>query len=326
MAVAQSHLPRLLHLVRLLEKRGEVALAEAAREVGASEREVLEDARLLSTCGVPPYSPADLFEIEIEDGRLRLGRRFVELPRLQLTTEELAGLRLAARLGEGEGWGETAALKRAIAKIEAALTPARREQGRKLARRLGVSPEPPAVARHLRVLEQAVRERREIEMLYYSESSEAQGARRVRPWRIEVLPEARYLVGYDTGPRAERTFRVDRILKLRLTAVRFEPPAESAGRDGNADQRVPVVLRFDAAVARLAGEQFRGAQVRRDGSLEVTTRVWPGPGFCRFVLSWAGQCEVVGPEAQRQAVAAYARRVARGYRKTKERVPAGRPS
>jgi predicted DNA-binding transcriptional regulator YafY len=314
MAVAQTHLPRLLHLVRLLERRGEIGLAEAVREVGASERELLEDARLLSTCGVPPYSPADLFEIEVENGVLRLGRRFLELPRLQLTTEELAGLRLAARLGESEGWGEAEALKRAIAKIEAALTPARREQGRRLARRLGVALEPPAVARHLRLLERAVRERREVEMLYYSEQSEALAARRLRPWRIEALPEARYVVGYDVGRRAERTFRVDRIQRLKLAAARFEPPADAGRSSAGEDRRVAVALRFDPPVARLAAEQFRSARRRAGGSLEVSTRVWPGPGFWRFVLSWAGHCEVVSPASERAAVAAYARRVARAYR------------
>ncbi|HKA23388.1 MAG TPA: hypothetical protein VKF80_00270 [Candidatus Eisenbacteria bacterium] len=74
MAVAQGHVPRLLHLVRLLEKHGEMSLADVASELGVSEDELAEDVRLLSTCGVPPYSPADLFEIEIEGGRVRLGR------------------------------------------------------------------------------------------------------------------------------------------------------------------------------------------------------------------------------------------------------------
>ncbi len=314
MAVAQSHLPRLLHLVRLLEKRGEMALADAARELGVTEREILEDVRLLSTCGVPPYSPADLFEIEVEGGRVRLGRRLLTLPRLQLSTEELAGLRLAARLGEGEGWGEARALKRAIAKIEAALGPSRRERGRRLARRIGVSPEPPAVARSLGLLERAVRERREVEMSYFSESREALSNRRVRPWRIEASPEARYLVGYDVGRRDERTFRVDRMQRLKLTGTRFEPPSRRVPRAASEDRRVAVELRFSAQAARLAAEQFRNGRRGRDSSLRVRTKVWPGPGFCRFVLSWAGQCEVVSPEAVRGEVAAYAQRLARAIR------------
>lgn len=312
MAVAQSHLPRLLHLVRLLERRRELPLADAVRELGASEREILEDVRLLSTCGVPPYSPADLFEIEVDGGVLRLGRRFLELPRFQLTTEELAGLRLAARLGEGEGWGESRALKRAIEKIETALTPTRRERGRKLARRIGVPAEPPAVARHLSLLERALRERREVEMTYYSESSETLSERRVRPWRIEARPEARYLIAYDVTRRGERTFRLDRISRLKLTATRYDPPSgsEQARLRGQEDPRVEVELHFDASAARLAGEQFPAGKPARDGSLRVRAKLWPGPGLYRFVLSWAGSCEIVGPPAERAAMAAYARRVA----------------
>ena len=96
MAVAEGHVPRLLHLVRLLDKRGEATITELAGELGASQQEVEEDIRLLTTCGVPPYSPADLFEIEIDGEMVRLGHRLLSIPRFQLSAEEIAGLRLAA--------------------------------------------------------------------------------------------------------------------------------------------------------------------------------------------------------------------------------------
>src|SRR5262249_58857870 len=94
-----------LHPGRLLEKHGERSLADVASELGVSEDELAEDVRLLSTCGVPPYSPADLFEIEIEGGRVRLGRGLLRLPRFQLTAEEVAGLRLAPRPAQAPGRG-----------------------------------------------------------------------------------------------------------------------------------------------------------------------------------------------------------------------------
>ena len=49
----------MVHLVRVLEKRGQLSLTELAEILGTSEREVAEDVQLLSTCGIPPYSPAD---------------------------------------------------------------------------------------------------------------------------------------------------------------------------------------------------------------------------------------------------------------------------
>jgi proteasome accessory factor C len=317
MAVAEGHLPRLLHLVRALEKRGELSLAELADMLGTTEREAADDVRLLSTCGIPPYSPADLFEIELEGDRVRLGRRLLSLPRFQLSAEEVAGLRLAARLAQGEGWGESRALRRAVSKLEAVLLPEERERGRRLARRIGIPGAPQPVARHLTALERAARDRLEVEMIYYSESSEKLSRRRVRPYRLVASPEARYVIGLDTGKRAIRTFRVDRIQRLKVTGKSFTPPE---GVDGigevptaGSDRRIEVTLRFDPQVARLALEQYRGAKQAKDGSVTVKLPVWPGPGFCRLVLSWAGHCEVLEPAEQRRAVRDYAAEIASAH-------------
>lgn len=313
MAVAEGHLPRLLHLVRTLEKRGELPLTELASILGTSEREVAEDVHLLSTCGIPPYSPADLFEIELAGDRVRLGRRLLSLPRFQLSAEEVAGLRLAARLAEGEGWGESRALRRAVAKLEAVLLPEERERGRRLARRIGIGGMLQPVARHLTALERAVRERLEVEMTYYSESSEKLSRRRVRPYRLVASPDARYVIGYDPGRRGIRTFRVDRIQRLKVTAKSFPVPEDLDESDerpsGTIDRRIEVTLRFDSQVARLAMEQYRGAKQQTDGSVTVGLKIWPGPGFWRLVLSWAGHCEVIRPESEREAVRRYAEEI-----------------
>lgn len=318
MAVAQGHVPRLLHLVRLLEKRGEMPLADVAAELGVNETDLAEDVRLLSTCGVPPYSPADLFEIEIEGGRVRLGRGLMRLPRFQLTAEEVAGLRLAARLAEAQGWGESRSLRRAVTKLEAALVPEERERGRKLARRLafvGVSPDQ---ARKLEVLERAMREGRAVEIVYFTEWSETVSKRVVRPYAVIAAPGGRYVVGHDSKRDAVLTFRVDHVTRIRLTTERFTRPADfdpTPFVDWKApgNRGVPATLRFDAGAARLAQDQFPGGKPGPKGSLIVRMPVWPGAGFYRFVLSWAGGCEVVEPEPLREAVAEYAAQVAAAH-------------
>src|SRR5262249_1293471 len=173
MAVAQGHVPRLLHLVRLLEKHGEMSLADGASAVGVSGDELAERVRRLSRGrGGRPVAAADLVEIEIEGGRVRLGRGLLRLPRFQLTAEEVAGLRLAARLAEAEGWGESRALKRALGKLEDALVPEERERGRKLAKRLAFAGVSPDQARKLEVIERAMSESRAVEIVYFTDSSE----------------------------------------------------------------------------------------------------------------------------------------------------------
>jgi proteasome accessory factor B/proteasome accessory factor C len=318
MAVAQGHVPRLLHLVRLLEKRGEMPLAEVATELGVGEDELAEDVRLLSTCGVPPYSPADLFEIEIESGRVRLGRGLLRLPRFQLTSEEVAGLRLAARMAEAEGWGESRGLKRALGKLEDALVPEERERGRKLARRLAFAGVSPDQARKLEVLERAMRESRAVEIVYFTESSESVSKRVVRPYAVITAPGGRYLVGHDSKRNDVITFRVDHVVRLRLTAERFVRPKDFdptpyVDWKSPAKRGVPAVLRFDASAARLARDRFPDAKPGPKGSLLVRLEAWAGPPFCRFVLSWAGACEVLEPETVRAAVAEYAAEVAAAH-------------
>jgi len=318
MAVAQGHVPRLLHLVRLLEKRGEMPLADVATELGVSEGELAEDVRLLGTCGVPPYSPADLFEIEIEGGVVRLGRGLLRLPRFQLTAEEVAGLRLAARLAEAEGWGESRALKRALGKLEDALVPEERERGRKLARRLAFAGVSPDQARKLEVLERAMSENRAVEIVYFTEWSETVSRRVVRPYAVVTSPGGRYLVGHDSKRENVITFRVDHIVRLRLTSERFVRPADfdptphvDWKAPGNRGE--PALLRFDASSARLARDRFPDAKPGPKGSLLVRVPVWPGASFCRFVLSWAGGCEVLEPQSVREAVADYAAQVAAAH-------------
>jgi predicted DNA-binding transcriptional regulator YafY len=73
---------------------------------------------------------------------------------------------------------------------------------------------------------------------------------------------------------------------------------------------VPATIRFSGEAAPLARDQFPNGKPGPKGSLIVRLPVWPGAGFYRFVLSWAGGCEVIEPEPLREGVAEYAAQVA----------------
>jgi predicted DNA-binding transcriptional regulator YafY len=141
----------------------------------------------------------------------------------------------------------------------------------------------------------------------------------VRPYAVAAAPEGRYLVGHDSRRDAILTFRADHILRLALTTRRFERPADFtpdpyvAGTGPGNQERTAVILRFDAAAARLARDQFPDARPGPAGSVVVRLKVWTGAAFYRFVLSWAGGCELLEPEAEREAVRDYARQVAAAH-------------
>jgi predicted DNA-binding transcriptional regulator YafY len=184
--------------------------------------------------------------------------------------------------------------------------------------------------RKVRLLTQAWSERRVVSLTYetgtYTPGREPRQAR-VHPYLIEPssTTHALYLIGFDETRKALRTFKIERILELALTADRFEPPEAGAieaelsnAWDIIADQ-VPtaVVLRFASSVAgRVAETRWHPSEVREpqpDGSLiwratvagTIEIRIW--------ILSWGSEVEVLEPAALREDVARTVRAAAARY-------------
>ena len=60
-------LRRLLAVVGWLAQVGESPIAEAARRFGMSEKELVAELELAACCGMPPYTPDTLMEIEVSE-------------------------------------------------------------------------------------------------------------------------------------------------------------------------------------------------------------------------------------------------------------------
>ncbi len=319
MSASPRHVPRLLALVRALSKRREIPLAQLCDELDVSESELREDIELLSLCGVPPYGPESLIDIQIVRDRVRMSNRVLTPPPLQLSDEEAAGLRVVSRIAQAQGWPESKALASAVRKLEEALVPERREAGRRLARRLLVPGTEDAGERWLPLVRRAIDGGVVLEIDYYSEGREARTVRRVNPYRVIVGPRAHYLIGWCHLRQAVLTFRLDRIVRARKTSERFDP-AEAAGRaDAIAEAAavdaapVEVRVRFSPRVARVALETYPDAKAAPDGGAVWTTRVWPSNTFCRQILAWGGEAVVEFPADVRKRVRDYARDVAKRY-------------
>jgi len=322
MAHAPEHIPRLLALVRALVSSKRLPLAQLAEELDISEAELRADIELLSLCGLPPYGPDNLIDIQVgKDGQVRLSNRVLAPPPLQLSDEEAAGLRLALKLAEAQGWPETRALKSAIKKLEQVLLPERREGARRLARRVGVAVDPDDAAgeRFLALIQRAIETRASIDMTYYSDGREARTERRLDPYRLVITEHARYVIGFCHLRQNVQTFRLDRILRARRTAARFTPPAELKAEDYLGDtpkdgaNMVSVTVRFAPGVGILALESYPGAKATPDGGALWKTRVWPTFAFCRQIVAWGGAAEVVEPAEVREMVRKYAQELVARY-------------
>jgi proteasome accessory factor C len=234
-------------------------------------------------------------------------------PPLQLSDEEAAGLRVALRLAEAQGWPERRALRSAVKKLEAALLPERREGARRLARRVAVAGGEGRETRWLPRVRRAIETRTALDVTYYSDGREELTARRIDPYRRVTLARGRYVIAWCHLRARNLTFRLDRIVRARRVAHRFTPPASQRVADyvgdtpRDATTTVAVTVRFAPEAARLARETYPGAKPAADGGVVLKARVWANRAFCREIARWGGAAEVVAPEAVRTQVREYAK-------------------
>ena len=101
--------------------RGGARSAEAASRFGMSEKELVAELELAACCGTPPYTPDTLMEIEVSEHSVRafLPAEYAR-PR-RLTPAEGFAVAASARLLLAVPGSDDDALRRALAKLDAAL-------------------------------------------------------------------------------------------------------------------------------------------------------------------------------------------------------------
>ena len=116
-----QRLRRLLAVVGWLAQVGEAPIADVAQRFSMDEEELIRELELAACCGVPPYTPDTLMEIEVSETSVRafLPPEFAR-PR-RLTPAEGFAVAASARLMLAVPGSDDGALGRALAKLDAAL-------------------------------------------------------------------------------------------------------------------------------------------------------------------------------------------------------------
>jgi predicted DNA-binding transcriptional regulator YafY len=318
----RDRLARFYRVLRVLEARGEqgARIEEIARLVGMSRRTVYRDLKALEgELGIPLWSDGGRWGVE--------GKGF--LPPLKLTRAEAMAVFLSARLMVRYADEYDADLAAAFQKMADGLPSVLADHVARTLEVMSRRQVDPSFTRHVQVLTQAWAERRVVTFVYDASAHDpARGSRdaRVHPWYIEpsLSTHALYLFGWDEARSAPRTFKIDRIRDLALTAATFQPPSDSVedaftnAWDIIADQPVvSVVLRFDPAIAaRVQEATWHPSQVverEADGSLIWRGRVSGTIEIRLWILSWGQQVEVLAPAELRADVAATYREAAARY-------------
>ena len=298
-----GRLRRLLFLVPYVARNPGLPVDEVAKAMGVTRDALLEELDLLGMVGRPPFQPDDFVDIYVEDDKVYvdLDQRFSAPPRL--TAAEGVALAAAAELLRPAA---TDALTKALEKLEKVLPAGARDRYKAMSKQLDLALEAP---QGLAALSQAIVERREVDLDYFTSGRNQTEKRRVQPHELFSHRGQWYLQGHCLTRGDVRLFRLDRIRSLQLLDSRFAPPQNTksqlmpgGGQVGKAKAE-EVRVRFNAATAPYVAERF-GADVKwlDGGVLEVRVPSDSERWLTQWVLSFGGDAWVHEPEWARRAV------------------------
>lgn len=309
---AADRLGRLLNLVPYLLARPGIRVAEAADDLGVTERQLREDLELLWVCGLPGYGPGDLIDMAFDGDRVTVTYDAgIDRP-LRLTPDEALALVVALRmLVETPGLANRDAVERALAKIESATGDL---PGAPVAVRL------PGDADRLATIRAAVERQHALRLTYYTATRDETSERVVDPMRVLVVGGRAYLEAWCRTAQGVRRFRVDRIDGMVELAEPAQPPPQAQPRDVHdtifqPTGDLPLVTLRVGRGARWITEYYPCERVQEASpdawlvSLRVTDLAWAR----RLVLGLGPDVAVVAPaelaagvrEQARAALGAY---------------------
>ncbi len=304
---ADERLHRLLALIPWVAGRDGPRLDEVCARFGCTEQELVDDLELLFLCGLHPYTPDMLIDVDIADGRVWIRYADYFARPLKLTPAEGLGLLAAGRtVLATSGGDEDGPLARGLAKLAAAMGV---DAGEAVEIELG-----PVAEDVLGILRAAAGATRQVEIDYYSFGRDDHARRVIDPYVVFSTGGQWYTSAWCHRVDDERLFRVDRISSATLLDHGFDRPTAApelaAYRPGPDDRRVTLELE---PAARWVVEQYPVEQVEGldGGRVRVTLAASQPAWLERLLLRLGPGATVVGGDDGLRSGAA--RRLLRRY-------------
>ncbi|MCP2257331.1 proteasome accessory factor C [Streptoalloteichus tenebrarius] len=308
MSGSTERLPRLLALVPYLLARPGIPIEEAAADFGVTPKQLRRDLELLWMCGLPGYGPGDLIDLSFEGDTVTVTYDAGMRRPLRLTAAEATALLVALRaLADTPGVVDTAAVQRALAKVEAAVgqaQPAGVVVGGLAVRERSVSPETRAT------VTAAAQTKKALWLRYYTASRDEITERIVDPMRVLLVEGRSYLEAWCRSVERVRLFRLDRVDAVRVLDEPASPPPHARPKDVSAGLFGPepgqgVAVLELSADARWVAEYYQVDDLVELG--EGRARVWmrySDPSWMvRLLLGLGDHARVVEPESLARQVA-----------------------
>lgn len=328
-----EQLSRLISEASYVQSRSEVDLAELADALNITPQQLITDLQVLFVCGDMGTGFEDLIEAEWEQGTVRVRNADPLRRALRLSDVEVTAL-LAGLAALEPAAGEES---RVVASAREKLLASRRgtDPGGPVVRSAaGPASEPLAAQRGEAILvavQQALAAPPEhpdaaLTIRYSNPEREGTSVRRIHPLRIETDGTRSYLRAYCELARAERQFRLDRVVEVlpadtpqqRDDATDTDPAAGPPSLPGPNDQSATsgivlgdVWLRLEPAAHWIA-EAFESAELRDAGTPQgpATYARLADPvraALVDAVLEAAGAAMVVHPTSLRDLIVTVSR-------------------
>ncbi len=306
---ASERLRRMLAVVPWILAHPGVTIGDLARRFGIPEREIERDLEILPMCGLPPYTPDRLIEVDLVDDRVRIRMaEYLDRPLRFTAAEGFAILAAGRALLAVPGSDAEGPLVDALAKLARVLGPVE-----------GLTVEMGTIGQSddtISTLQEAVAARRQLEIGYYSFGRDVETVRVVDPWAVHSAGGEWYLAAWCHQAGDERLFRVDRIRSVHSTGGTFPAPdvvpAADTFRAGADDPRVEMLLAEDD---RWVVESYPVLEtdVVADGRIRVVLAVSGQAWFERLALRLGPRSEIVAPDEMIGIARAAAARVLARY-------------
>jgi len=173
-------------------------------------------------------------------------------------------------------------------------------------------------------LEHAMREHRQVWMVYYTASRDERSQRTVNPYHFYNVRGDWYLLAYDHWRQNIRNFHLGRIEEWRVTDKSFEPDSAFSAQEFLADGFltelggvIDVTIQFDQYQARWIRERrwhpSQEIEELSDGGLILRLRAGGLNEIKRWVMSYGAHAQVLEPPELRDAVAEEVGKLAEMY-------------
>lgn len=307
-------------------RRTGVTIHELSKHVNVTTRTIRRDLQALQEAGFALYDEG----AENETKRWRLDAQPFRSVQEGLSVADVAALYLGRSLVDGlSGWPLSDELRAVFSKIEAGLNPRMREFLATLPQVISTkaAPRTGRAAGQLGAIPQrlldATRDRREIDMRYFSASSNRAKSYRVQPYRLTLAQGGVYLVAWVAQYDAFRTFAVERIERLSVRDETFrrtrDLPADLFGGSMGVFSGPPerIEVEFEAhLVPYVRGRTWHESQSVEplpDGRLRMTLEVSDDWALRSWLLGFGAGVRVVRPAALAEAITQELTRALRLY-------------